>query len=81
MGTAGMSPPEAVLTELVIVTLLAAVAESHHTLTVAVGTFNRMEDYGGRTWRKKRENKSMSQNKENYGLSGLRSSAVCHDFR
>lgn len=39
-----MSPPEAVLTELVIVTLLASVAESHHTLTVAVRTLNWMED-------------------------------------
>lgn len=44
MGTSGMSSPEAVLTELVIVTLLASVAKPHHTLTVAVGTLNRMED-------------------------------------
>lgn len=42
-----MAPPETVLTELVIVTLLASVAKSHHTFTVAVGTLNWMED-----WRK-----------------------------
>ena len=44
MGTTGMTPPEAVLTELVIVTLLASVAKSHHALTVAVRTLNWMED-------------------------------------
>jgi len=53
VGAAGVAPPEAVLTELVVVTLLAPVAEPHHTLTVAVGTFNRVEDYGGRQWRGK----------------------------
>lgn len=44
MGTAGMPPPEAVLTELVIMTLLAAVAEAHHTLSMAVGALNRVKD-------------------------------------
>lgn len=44
VGTAGMAPPEAVLTELVIVTLLAAVAKPHHTLAVAVGTLDGVED-------------------------------------
>lgn len=44
MGTAGMPPPEAVLTELVIMTLLAAVAEAHHTLSMAVGALDRVKD-------------------------------------
>ena len=44
MGTTGMPPPEAVLTELVIVTLLASVAKAQHALTVAVRTLNRVED-------------------------------------
>lgn len=44
MGTAGMPPPEAVLTELVIMTLLAAVAEAHHTLSTAVGALDRVKD-------------------------------------
>lgn len=39
-----MPPPEAVLTELVIMTLLAAVAEAHHTLSMAVGAFDRVKD-------------------------------------
>lgn len=47
MGTAGMAPPEAVLTELVIMTLLAAVAETHHTLGVAVGALDRVKDCRG----------------------------------
>lgn len=42
-----MSPPEAILTELVIVTLLASIAKSHHALAVAVGTLDRVEDYRG----------------------------------
>lgn len=49
VGTAGMASPEAVLTELVIVALLAAVAEPHHALAVAVGTLNGMEDCGRET--------------------------------
>lgn len=44
MGTTGMPPPEAVLTELVIMTLLAAVAEAHHTLSMAVGALDRVKD-------------------------------------
>lgn len=47
VGTAGMAPPEAVLTELVIVTLLAAVAKPHHALAVAVGTLDGVEDCTG----------------------------------
>lgn len=47
MGTAGMPPPEAVLTELVIMTLLAAVAEAHHTLSVAVGALDRVKHCRG----------------------------------
>lgn len=47
MGTTGMPPPEAVLTELVIMTLLAAVAEAHHTLGVAVGALDRVKDCRG----------------------------------
>lgn len=39
-----MPPPEAVLTELVIMTLLAAVAEAHHTLSMAVGALDRVKD-------------------------------------
>lgn len=54
MGTPSMSPPEAVLAELVVVTLLASVAESHHALAVAEGTLHRVEDCGGS---KGRENK------------------------
>lgn len=42
-----MPPPEAVLTELVIMTLLAAVAEAHHALGVAVGALDRVKDCGG----------------------------------
>lgn len=42
-----MPPPEAVLTELVIMTLLAAVAEAHYTLTVAVGALDRVEHCRG----------------------------------
>lgn len=42
-----MPPPEAVLTELVIMTLLAAVAEAHHTLSVAVGALDRVKDCRG----------------------------------
>lgn len=47
MGTTGMPPPEAVLTELVIMTLLAAVAEAHHTLSMAVGALDRVKDCRG----------------------------------
>lgn len=39
-----VTSPEAVLAQLVIVALLAAVAETHHTLTAAEGAFYRMED-------------------------------------
>lgn len=42
-----MPPPEAVLTELVIMTLLAAVAEAHHTLSMAVGALDRVKDCRG----------------------------------
>ena len=49
VGTAGMAPPKAVLTELVIVTLLAAVAKPHHALAVAVGTLDGVEDCAGDT--------------------------------
>lgn len=42
-----MPPPEAVLTELVIMTLLAAIAEAHHTLSVAVGALDRVKDCRG----------------------------------
>lgn len=45
MGTTSMSPPEAVLTELVIVTLLASIAKAQHTLTVAIRTLDRVEDW------------------------------------
>lgn len=55
MGTTGMSPPEAILTELVIVTLLASIAKSHHALAMAVGTLNRVEDYRGDKFTNKSE--------------------------
>lgn len=42
-----MPPPEAVLTELIIMTLLAAVAEAHHTLSMAVGALDRVKDCRG----------------------------------
>lgn len=44
MAARGMAPPETLLAELVIITLLATVAESHHALVVAVGALHRMED-------------------------------------
>lgn len=40
----GMAPPKAILTELVVVALLASVPEAHHTLTPAIGTLDRVED-------------------------------------
>lgn len=46
MGTAGMTAPEAALTKLVAMALLAAVPETHHALTPAVRTFHWMEDCG-----------------------------------
>lgn len=52
MGARGMPLPEALLTELVIMALLATVAKSHHALAVAVGAFNWVEDYGWRTQHK-----------------------------
>lgn len=59
MGTAGMSPPEAILTELVIVTLLATVSKSHHALAMAVGTLNRVEDCKREThWKTKQKKQS-----------------------
>lgn len=39
-----MPPPEAVLTELVIMTSLASVAKAHHALAVAVGALDRVKD-------------------------------------
>lgn len=45
VGTVGMAAPEAALAQLVTVTLLAAVAETHHALAPAVRTFDRMEDW------------------------------------
>lgn len=45
VGTVGMAAPEAALAQLVTVTLLAAVAETHHALAPAVRTFHRMEDW------------------------------------
>lgn len=39
-----MPPPEAVLTELVIMTLLAAVAEAHHTFSMTVGALDWVKD-------------------------------------
>lgn len=44
MGAGGMTLPEALLTKLVIMALLATVAESHHALAVAVGALNWVED-------------------------------------
>lgn len=40
-----MAAPEAALAQLVTMTLLAAVAETHHALAPAVRTFHRMEDW------------------------------------
>lgn len=39
-----MATPKTVLTELIVVALLASVSEAHHALTPAVRTFHRMED-------------------------------------
>lgn len=39
-----MATPEAALTQLVAVTLLAPVPETHHAFTPAIRTFHRMED-------------------------------------
>lgn len=44
MGAAGMTTPEAALTKLVAMALLAAVPETHHALTPAIRTFHWMED-------------------------------------
>lgn len=45
VGTVGMATPEAALAQLVTMTLLAAVAETHHALAPAVRTFHGMEDW------------------------------------
>lgn len=42
--TIGMATPKTVLTELVVVALLASVPETHHALTPAIRTFHGMED-------------------------------------
>lgn len=57
--TVGVAAPEAVLTELVVVALLAAVAEAHHALTPAVRTLHGMEDLGemGEEGKKKKKEK------------------------
>lgn len=44
VGAAGVAPPEAVLAQLVVVALLAAVPEAHHALTVAVRALHGVED-------------------------------------
>lgn len=44
MGAGGMPLPEALLTKLVIMALLATITESHHALAVAVGALNWVED-------------------------------------
>lgn len=41
----GMATPKAVLAELIVVALLASVAEAHHALAVTVGALHRMEDW------------------------------------
>lgn len=66
VGTAGMAPPEAVLTELVIVTLLAAVAKPHHALAVAVGTLDGVEDWVGER-NGEPKNKTMEHPEKVYG--------------
>lgn len=45
VSAAGMATPKAVLAELVVVALLAAVSEAHHALAVTVGALHRMEDW------------------------------------
>lgn len=47
---AGVATPKAVLAELVVVALLASVAEAHHALTTAVGALHGVEDL----WRERR---------------------------
>ena len=44
MRTICMATPKTVLTELVVVALLASVPETHHALTPAIRTFHGMED-------------------------------------
>lgn len=44
MGAVGVAPPEAALTKLVAVALLAPVPKAHHALAPAIRTFHRMED-------------------------------------
>lgn len=46
VGTVGMAAPEAALTELIAMTLLAPIPETHHALAPAIRTFHRMEDWG-----------------------------------
>lgn len=48
MGTICMATPEAALTELVAMALLAPIPETHHALAPAIGTFHRMEDWAGK---------------------------------
>lgn len=81
MGTPSMSPPEAVLAELVIVTLLASVAESHHALAVAEGTLHRVEDWGGSKSRKNKKTKVQARIRTNTAWRGWRFPAMCPDAR
>lgn len=58
-----MPLPEALLTELVIMALLATIAESHHALAVAVGALNWVEDCRRRRrGKKKKETASFQTN-------------------
>ena len=57
-----MATPEAALAELVTMALLAAVPETHHALTPAVGTFHWMEDLMKE--RKKQQENRIEQTKK-----------------
>lgn len=54
MGTIGMATPEAALTKLVAMALLAPISETHHALAPAIWTFHRMEDWAEKNNNSKR---------------------------
>jgi len=60
--TVRVATPKAVLTELVVVALLASVPEAHHALTPAVRALHGMEDLVGmeKEGEKKKNNKQTS---------------------
>lgn len=58
-----MPLPEALLTELVIMALLATVAKSHHAWAVAVGALDWVEDYRRRKEKKNHHTSNRAHHK------------------